>query len=116
MLICLLVVTVLLLNCSEDTYVDLDGKNLPPSVRITDAPLEGETTIYRIHFYWLGYDPDGTIDHYEYVVVPGDPIGFNPADTTALDKWIVTDLDDMLLEVTADVKDTTVTIDERLYT
>ncbi len=115
-IVCLLLVTAMQLNCSEDVYIDLAGKNMPPTVRITHAPLEGTTTTYRVHFYWLGYDADGTIDHYEYVVVPGNPIGFNPADTTGLDKWLVTDLNDMLIEVTADTKDTTVTIDERLYT
>ncbi len=112
----LLAVIVMTVSCSEDVLVGEDIENVPPTVRITDAPFEKVPTKYQVHFYWYGYDPDGSIDHYEYVVVPGDPIGFDPADTTGIDKWNITELGDMLIEVTADERDTTVTIDYMMYT
>jgi hypothetical protein len=79
------------------------------------GPLEGHTTVYQIHFFWMGHDPDGKIEYYEYTVVVGDPIGFDPADTTGLDKWTQTKLTDIGLSVTADEIDTTVTINYNTY-
>lgn len=107
--------TVVAAGCSEDTFLSLRETNQPPSIRLTSGPLEGVKTKYKVHFYWLGNDPDGTIDHYEYIVVSGNPIGFNPDDTTGLDKWTKTNVSNTVLEVSADTYDEEVTIDNRLY-
>ena len=98
----LMVMACLLSACSEDVFIGGERENQPPTVRLTNAPPEGLTTVYQVHFYWLGHDPDGRIDHYEYTVADGDPIGFDPADTTGLDKWTGTTLTDIEFEVSAD--------------
>ncbi len=107
---------VICIGCSENVYLGTEEENLPPTVRVTNGPLEGQPTLYQVHFYWLGYDPDGTVERYEYVITSGDPIGFNPADTTGLDKWTSTTLCDMVFTVSADANDSTVTINQNLYT
>ena len=106
---------VLFFGCNEDIYTGQMKQNVKPLIHLTNGPLEGDTIQYRVHFYWLGYDDDGTIDHYEVSLVDGDPFGFNPADTAGPDKWTSTISTDSLLIVTANEYDTTVTINYSLY-
>ena len=106
---------VLLFGCNEDIYTGQMSQNVKPLVHLTNGPLEGDTVQYIVHFYWLGYDDDGTIDHYDVSLVDGDPFGFDPADTTGPDKWVSTISTDSLLVVTANEYDTTVTINYSLY-
>jgi hypothetical protein len=106
---------VLLFGCSEDVYIGQMKPNECPVIRLTNGPIAGDTVQYRVQFYWLGYDPDGSVDFYEVVLVTGDPIGFDPADTTGLDKWTRTLSADTLLTVRADQFDTTVTINLSKY-
>ncbi len=88
-------------GCSNNVYTGIEETNKPPEVWLSSGPVEGDTTSYQVHFYWGGWDPDGEIDHFEFVVVDGDPIGFDPADTTGLDKWYVTSSYDSVIRVTA---------------
>src|SRR5688572_13241300 len=39
-----------------------------PETELTYAPLEGDTTSFRIHFFWNGYDDDGEITRFRYAV------------------------------------------------
>lgn len=105
----------MLLGCSEDVYIGDLGTNKQPTVHVTNGPVEGDTVSYQVHFYWLGYDEDGTVDHYEITLAEGDPVGFDPADTTGLDKWTQIYSTDTLLIVEASDYDTTVTINLSLY-
>lgn len=89
-------------GCSDGLYTGQRKENLPPEVWLSSGPVESDTTSYKVHFYWSGWDPDGEISHFEFVVVDGDPIGFSPADTTGLDKWTVTTGYDSVLSVSAD--------------
>lgn len=103
-------------GCSEgERYSGVFEANINPEVEITNGPLEGDSTCYRVHFYWLGYDPDGTIDHYEIALVDGDPTGFDPEDTLGSDKWTWTCSGDTLISAIADVFDTVVTIQSNQY-
>jgi hypothetical protein len=46
----------------------------PPIVRITDGPAVRDSlhpTTYHATVRWVGYDPDGRVDHYLYKVDPG---------------------------------------------
>jgi hypothetical protein len=104
-----------IVGCSEDVFLGEPAENRPPTVRLTNGPLEGDTTLYQVHFYWVGYDPDGTVEYYEYAVAAGDPTGFDPADTTGADKWTATELTDMIITVSADRDDGTVTIGSNRY-
>jgi hypothetical protein len=89
-------------GCSNEVYTGTQKKNTPPEVWLSSGPVEGDTTSYQVHFYWGGWDPDGEITHFEFVVVDGDPIGFDPADTTGIEKWQVTTSYDSVIRVTAD--------------
>jgi hypothetical protein len=76
-----------LFGCDESVFIGDRALNQPPTVRLTGAPPEGDTTSYRIKFSWMGNDPDGHVECYEYAMCDGSPGGFDPADTTGLDKW-----------------------------
>ena len=89
-------------GCADSVYTGSYEDNKPPEVWLSSGPVEGDTTSYKVHFYWGGWDPDGEIDHFEFIFVDGDPIGFNPADTTGLDKWFITNSYDSVISVTAD--------------
>jgi len=105
----------LLYGCSEDVYIGEQRTNIPPRITLTNGPVEGDTVSYQVHFYWLGFDEDGWVDYYEVALSSGDPIGFDPADTTGLDKWTKIYSTDTLLVVDASEYDTTVTINFALY-
>ncbi len=77
----------LTLGCEEKAFIGQHGANRPPTIRLTSGPPEGDTTAYRIQFSWMGFDSDGRVDFYEYVMCDGSPLGFDPSDTTGADKW-----------------------------
>jgi hypothetical protein len=87
----------LLFGCSEDVYLGELGPNTPPRVTLTNGPVEGDTVSYQV------------------ALSAGDPIGFDPADTTGLDKWTKIYSNDTLLVVEASEFDTNVTINLALY-
>lgn len=102
-------------GCSEGIFTGEMSDNQRPVVELTNGPIEGDSVQYNVHFYWLGDDPDGTIDHYEFVLVEGKPFGFNPVDTIGSDKWTRTILTDSTFVTTADEYDKTVTINQSMY-
>jgi hypothetical protein len=106
---------VLLLGC-ENTLIGERGGNLPPEVWLSSGPVEGDTTGYQVHFYWGGWDPDGEVRAYEFVVAAGNPFGFNPEDTTGIDKWMRTTSHDSVFRVSANDTFRNVTIGNTLYT
>ncbi len=111
-----LIAVALASSCSENPLTGELGDNLPPTVTLTNGPIEGTDTQYRVRFYWFGDDPDGTIVRYELALVAGNPLGFNMADTMGADKWTRTQLTDTLIIATADAYDTTFAIDNNPYT
>ena len=59
----------LLLGCSN-TNVEPQPSNRLPDTRITSGPPDHTSgTSYRVQLAWRGTDPDGSIGHFEYVVV-----------------------------------------------
>ena len=103
------------LGC-EETFLGPRGGNNAPEVWLSSGPVEGDTTGYQVHFYWGGWDPDGEVRAYEFVVAPGNPYGFDPEDTTGLDKWRQTTVHDSVFRVSADDSARTVTIGTNRYT
>jgi len=60
-------------GCSKKTEGTYEP-NLAPSVRLTHAPISStsrEKYSYRMN--WIGYDPDGKVDYFEYKIDPADP-------------------------------------------
>ncbi|MBN1886085.1 MAG: hypothetical protein JW876_11275 [Candidatus Krumholzibacteriota bacterium] len=98
----LILAAALAANCSDEAFVGEATGNLPPEVWLSSGPVEGDTTGYQVHFYWGGWDPDGEIDHFEFVIADGRPYGFDPEDTTGLDKWFRTASYDSVIRVAAD--------------
>ena len=75
-------------GCGDDGGPGLS--NQPPTVWLSSAPPEGSVNNYTIHLYWGGWDPDGEIAFYEYIVTNNETGVFDPADTSSADgvyKW-----------------------------
>jgi hypothetical protein len=47
--------------------------NQPPTVRLTHAPVSSTSReVYAYRMDWVGYDPDGRVDHFLYSIDPKD--------------------------------------------
>jgi hypothetical protein len=59
-----------LVACGGD---DPEPANRMPTVELTAGPMDGDSTAWNASFHWVGVDPDGFVDHYEYAldVPPG---------------------------------------------
>lgn len=110
------VILLFLCGCSEDVFLQQPKPNMAPVVWLSSGPVEGTTTGYQVHFYWGGWDPDGEVAFYEFVVVDAEDYGFNPEDTTGLDKWYRTTAHDSVFKVSADDSMANVTIGNNDYT
>ncbi len=54
--------------------------NLPPEVRLTQAPVNSQDQyFYAYRMNWVGYDPDGRVDHFVIAVDPPRPDSVNLA-------------------------------------
>jgi hypothetical protein len=67
--------------CASDTIDGEHATNQAPSVWLAAAPPEGSTGTYTVQLFWGGWDPDGEIAKYEYLVTDNVTGVFNPADT-----------------------------------
>jgi hypothetical protein len=76
--------------------------NQPPEVWLSAAPPEGSTSKYTVHMYWGGWDPDGEIAYYEYLVTDNATGVFLPADTVGAD-WQRVFSNDSTFTFTADL-------------
>jgi hypothetical protein len=62
-----------LVGCERDNSVSVD-RNRPPETYVTQGPeISNDPTdptdvFYRVHLYWRGEDPDGTVDGFRYAV------------------------------------------------
>ncbi len=69
--------------CAPDTSLSGDRKpNQAPTVWLSAGPPEGSTGSYNVQLFWGGWDPDGEIAYYEYLVTDNETGVFDPADTT----------------------------------
>lgn len=98
----LVIFVALCMGCSDGLFTGEESKNLPPEIWLSSGPVENDTISYMIHFYWSGWDPDGEIDFFEFVITDGHPVGFAMADTQGVDKWTRTCTFDSIFKVSAD--------------
>jgi len=68
-----------LTGCEKEKSTEVKP-NIRPSVSITGGAAERQAEDYKVEFYWFGYDPDGTVDHFDLSI--DDPT-FASADTTS---------------------------------
>ncbi len=101
--------------CSENPFTGGLPENQRPTVILTNGPIEGDDSEYKVHFFWFGDDADGAIDHYEFLLADGSPLGFNPEDTMGTDRWTKTVITDTVITAQADEYDSTFTINNNPY-
>ncbi len=86
--------------------------NQPPTVWLSSAPPEGSVSRYTVHLYWGGWDPDGEVAFYEYVITDNETGVFDPADTVSTPgdyKWQRVNVNDSTFTFSADlIPDSTV--------
>jgi hypothetical protein len=75
--------------------------NQPPQVWLLMAPPEGSVTDYELHITWGGWDPDGTVEFFEYCITNNDSSAFDPGDT--LNAWTRIDATEKTFIFSADV-------------
>ncbi len=58
-------------GCSDNELgLDKRRPNLPPQTVLSGGPPDfSSATPYRAHLSWWGSDPDGSIDHFDYILV-----------------------------------------------
>ncbi len=50
--------------------------NLPPVTTLSSGPPDSTYgTSYKVHLFWSGADPDGIVDHYDFILVDHAAIG-----------------------------------------
>jgi hypothetical protein len=67
--------------CASDEIGGTASENQAPNIWISAAPPEGSTSSYSVQLFWGGWDPDGEISFYEYLITDNVKGTFNPADT-----------------------------------
>jgi hypothetical protein len=114
-LIPIMIILLFTISCAEDPYYGEIAPNKRPLITLNSGPPEGDETVHKVEFRWMGEDPDGKVEFYEFAMVSGDPLGFDPADTTGQDKWRKTYRTDSIFSVSAENYDTNLTIARKLY-
>lgn len=97
-----LLATALMTGCSSTERAGELVENRPPSVWLSAAPPEGTVSNYRVHLYWGGWDPDGEIAYYEYIITDN---GYGMSDPSYLeddDHWRRVYGNDSVFAFTAD--------------
>ncbi len=67
--------------CASDTIDGKHSENKAPTVWLAAAPPEGSVGTYTVNLFWGGWDPDGEIAKYEYLVTDNTTGVFIPSDT-----------------------------------
>src|SRR5882762_8247920 len=55
-------------SCSKGKSGFKPPAKLYPQTELTYAPVEFDTTSFRIHFYWNGFDDDGEVTRFHFAV------------------------------------------------
>jgi len=96
----LLAVAAVFAACSNKGIEGSQKPNQAPTVWLSAGPPEGSTSTYRIKMFWGGWDPDGEVAGYEYLISNNERI-FNPADTVGV-PWLPVAGNDSTFLFTAD--------------
>ena len=99
----IVLLAVLAAGCADDQFVGTPRENEPPQVWLSSAPPEGSVSNYTLHLFWGGWDPDGEVAYYEWVVTNNEGGVFDLADTTGADKWRRVYSNDSTFTFTADL-------------
>ncbi|HET6350448.1 MAG TPA: hypothetical protein VFH88_15330 [Candidatus Krumholzibacteria bacterium] len=79
------VLGVIVLCACDDRGADVSAiYNHPPQVWIAAGPPEGGTVPSPVHFYWGGWDKDGAIKGFEYILTANEGEALSPYDTVGV--------------------------------
>lgn len=81
-------------GCGEDVVVPKNHVNLAPETDLTFAPIEADTTSFRVRFYWNGFDKDGEVVQFRYAV--------DEMDTLPRERWPITTAKDTTFKFLVD--------------
>jgi hypothetical protein len=80
-------------GCNDnDLGLEKRRPNQPPQTILSSGPPDSTTGAnYRVHLYWAGSDADGTIDHFDYIMIdhPAADDDIDPADPNAPNRVVV---------------------------
>ncbi len=112
------VVAALVASCNDNTLgVERRHPNLPPATTLASGPPDSAAGVnYKVHLFWSGADPDGAIDHFDFILIdhpaiqdsiapalPNDPHRVVVTMPTADDpRWSSTTANDTLIISRAD--------------
>ena len=71
-------------DCSDSFCDDCYYDNQPPQVWLAAGPAEGSVNSPTVEFFWGGWDPDGDISHYEYLIIHNMTGVFVPIDSVGV--------------------------------
>ena len=103
--ILILALGLLVADCTTDEFTGPDIENKPPTAWIALGPPEGIVTTYKVHIFWGGWDPDGEVLFFEYLITDNESGVFDPADTTVaggVSGWLPITVKDSPFTFTAD--------------
>ena len=63
-----LVVVLWAASCAKAPTPPAKQPDRTPQTELTYAPVQYDTTTFRVHFYWTGYDDDGEVTRFHYAV------------------------------------------------
>ena len=76
-------------GCNKKPTVPMVSGNQSPTVRITFAPIDTSTrNYYVITINWIGFDPDGRVDHFLFAIDPPKEAGQDTAWESTTDNTI----------------------------
>ena len=55
-------------SCSKGPTAPAKPPAQAPQTELTYAPIQYDTTTFRVHFYWNGFDDDGEVTRFHYAV------------------------------------------------
>lgn len=69
-------VLAVVVGCGDnDLGLDKRRPNAPPETTLASGPPDStDKTVYKVQLFWSGTDRDGTVDHYDFIMVDHPPI------------------------------------------
>src|SRR5882762_6680504 len=78
----MVVVFVFAASCSKGPTPPARPDKLDPETELTFAPIEFDTTAFRVHFFWNAYDNDGEVMRFHFAVDADTALPINQWRTT----------------------------------
>ena len=99
----LLLVSLLFFSCGKLSRKGTAPTNLPPEVFLVNIPPDGTNFIILSKVYWYGFDQDGYISRYQYLVIP-DTGKIILKDTLFIDTVMYVYIDSLFVKTIEQVK------------